>query len=166
MATDLNDFWIINIIVDQPLHNKRPGPMIWSLFSVTPTAAYIFFMISPSLWIPTGALRNHPWHKRQKNASKWKKNLIKTIQNVLKPGGLLHSSFKKYCPLFLSIFSRLSYTPIILLIIHFNHSFTNIQSIHYYSHHYYCRLHMLLSPTCYHCSQYDQSHSSCTFHQV
>ena len=28
MATDLNDFGVINIIVDHPLHHESPGPMI------------------------------------------------------------------------------------------------------------------------------------------
>ena len=104
------------------------------------------------------------WKKREKmqiSGKKFWKNIKMSLNKD--DSCILHS--QNIALFFYQFFLRLSYTTIILLIIHFNHSLTNIQSIHYYNHHYYCRLLILLSPTFHHCSQYDKSHSSCTFHQ-
>ena len=62
-------FWnTINTIVDHPLHHEIPGPMIGHFCLVMPAAAYIFFMIVPSLWVEDTPLKK----EAKENESKWK----------------------------------------------------------------------------------------------
>ena len=151
MATDLNDFEIINIIVDQPLYYKRPGPMIghFSMWCLLPHTYSSWFSQACGFQRvrcrTTLEKRGKKKKVSGKNLKTWyKMSLTQEDSCILHPQNIA---------LFSTNFPRLSYTSIILIIIHFNHSLTNIKYIHYYNHHYYCRLLILLSPTFHHCSQ-------------
>ena len=95
---------------------KARAPCLVTFRSVMPAAAYIFFMILPSLWIPTGALRNHLWKKRHKKMQVSGKSFwiiyTKCPQIRRTPAFFIH----KILPSFSNIY-RFPYTTLVVLVV-------------------------------------------------
>ena len=129
MATDLNDFGVINIIVDHPLHHESPGPVIGH-FSFSDACCRIHVLHDFAKLVDSNWCVEEPSLKKeaQENANKWKSFWIintKCPQIRRTPAFFSH----KILPPFSNI-SRLPYTTLMLLIVHFNQSFFYKHSIY------------------------------------
>ena len=122
MATDLNDFGVIYIIVDHPLHHESPGPVIGH-FLFSDACCRIHVLHDFAKLVDSNGCVEEPSLKKeaQENASKWKGFWItntKFPQIRRTPAFFSHKILISF-----SNISRLPYTTLKPLNIHFNKSF-------------------------------------------
>ena len=144
MATDLNDFGVINSIVDHPLHHESPGPMLGN-FSLSDACCRIHILHDFAKLVDSNRCVEEPSLKKeaQKMQVSGKSFWIihtKCPQIRRTPAFSIH----KILPSFSNIY-RLPYTTLVLLIIHFNQSF-------FYKYSIYQLLWSSLFNSSFHCS--------------